>query len=67
MQNLSFRATYNNFLVIELGKNYLIIGIRQGKHFKITGRIYTPGFDSSNDRFGGFQGPLEGPWGDWLG
>lgn len=42
VQNLSFRATYNNFLVIKLGKNYLIIGIRQRKHFKITGRIHTP-------------------------
>ena len=37
MQNLSFRATYNNFLVIELEKNYLIIGIS----LKITERIFT--------------------------
>jgi len=32
-----FRSFYG-----KLGKNYLIIRIRQGKHLKITGRIFTP-------------------------
>ena len=41
-QKLSLRAAKNYYLVIKLGKNYLIIGIRQGKHLQITGRIFTP-------------------------